>query len=243
MPVTRKSPQGAGRSRSKPLPRSRYTRAEMAAIFARFEEANPDPKGELEHSDAFTLLVAVVLSAQSTDVGVNRATRGLFAAASTPKAMLELGEDGVREHIRTLGLYRNKAANVIALCERLVAEHGGAVPDDRDVLTTLPGVGRKTANVVLNMWWGRETFPVDTHVFRLGNRMGIAPGKDVAEVERVLEARVPPPFRVRAHHWLILHGRYVCKARKPDCEGCLMNDLCKAKENPFRPRASHAACV
>ena len=232
MPVTRKSPQPR---RRKPLPRARYTRAELVAIFERFRAERPEPEGELEHTSAFTLLVAVVLSAQSTDKGVNRATRGLFAEADTAEAIVALGEERVREHVRTLGLYRNKAANVVALAERLVNEHGGQVPDERDVLVRLPGVGRKTANVVLNMWWGRETFPVDTHVFRLGNRIGIAPGKTVEEVERVLEARVPRPYRVHAHHWLILHGRYVCTARKPKCGDCVIRDLCKWKENPFRP--------
>lgn len=241
MPVTRKSPQPRVRkpqSRKplprKPLPRARYTRAELTAIFERFRAERPEPEGELEHSSAFTLLVAVVLSAQSTDRGVNRATRGLFAQADTPQAMLALGEERVREHVRTLGLYRNKAANVVALARKLVDEHGGEVPDDRDVLVRLPGVGRKTANVVLNMWWGRETFPVDTHVFRLGNRIGLAPGGNVEEVERVLEARVPEPYRVHAHHWLILHGRYVCVARSPKCGACGIRDLCKWKENPFR---------
>ena len=236
MDVTRKSPQPGRARKRRPLPRARYTRAQMVAIFKRFAAQRPEPQGELEHSSAFTLLVAVVLSAQSTDKGVNRATRGLFAQADTPEAILALGEERVREHVRTLGLYRNKAANVIALCRRLVEDHGGQVPDDRDLLVTLPGVGRKTANVVLNMWWGRETFPVDTHVFRLGNRIGIAPGKNVEEVERVLDARVPAPYRVHAHHWLILHGRYTCLARRPRCGECVIRDLCKWRENPWRPR-------
>ena len=235
MSVTRKSPQRPSKSRPKPLPRARYTRAELTAIFERFAAQRPEPEGELEHSSAFTLLVAVVLSAQSTDRGVNRATRELFAEASTPEAILALGEERVRHHVRTLGLYRNKASNVVALARQLVEDHGGAVPDDRDVLVTLPGVGRKTANVVLNMWWGRETFPVDTHVFRLGNRIGLAPGRTVEEVERVLETRVPGPYRVHAHHWLILHGRYVCTARSPKCGACVIRDLCKWRENPFRP--------
>lgn len=251
MGVTRKSPQrqgeaeGAGGAakrapKRRPLPRARYTRAELAAVFERFQQADPEPVGELEHSSAFTLLVAVVLSAQSTDRGVNRATSELFAQAATPEAVVALGEERVREHVRTLGLYRNKAANVVALSERLIADHGGAVPSERDALVRLPGVGRKTANVVLNMWWGRETFPVDTHVFRLGNRIGIAPGRDVDEVERVLDARVPAPYRVHAHHWLILHGRYTCTARSPKCGACVIRDLCKWKENPFRPRGKQA---
>ena len=231
MTTVRKS----SRPRRKPLPRARYTRAELVAIFERFAARRPEPEGELEHSSAFTLLVAVVLSAQSTDRGVNRATRGLFAEADTPEAILAIGEERVREHVRTLGLYRNKASNVVALARQLMDEHGGRVPDDRDALVQLPGVGRKTANVVLNMWWGRETFPVDTHVFRLGNRIGLAPGKTVEDVERVLEARVPAPFRVHAHHWLILHGRYTCTARSPKCGECVIRDLCRWKENPFRP--------
>ena len=228
MPVTRKSPQA--QRRRKPLPRARYTRAEMAAIFERFRLQRPEPEGELEHVNAFTLLVAVVLSAQATDKGVNRATRSLFASAQDPHAMLALGEEGVREHIKTIGLYRNKAKNVIALCERLIADHGGEVPRDRDALTQLPGVGRKTANVVLNMWWGEETFPVDTHILRIGNRTRLAPGKTPDDVERVLDARVPAPYRVGAHHWLILHGRYVCQARRPRCEACVIADLCKAPD-------------
>ena len=243
MPVkeaTRKSPAAAaGRKtgrRAKPLPRARYTRAELAAIFERFREQRPRPEGELEHTSAFTLLVAVVLSAQSTDKGVNRSTRTLFREADTPEAIVRLGEGRVREHVRTLGLYRNKASNVVALAQRLVDEHEGAVPRDRDVLTGLPGVGRKTANVVLNMWWGEAVFPVDTHILRLGNRIGLAPGKTPEEVERVLDRRVPEPYRVHAHHWLILHGRYTCKARRPLCDECVIRDLCRWKGNPHRPR-------
>ena len=226
--------------KGKPLPRPIYTRAELSAIFERFREERPEPKGELEHTNAFTLVVAVALSAQATDRGVNKATRGLFADADNPAAMLALGEERVRGHIKTIGLYRNKAKNVIALSQALLDHHGGEVPRDRDALMTLPGVGRKTANVVLNMWWGEETFAVDTHVFRLGNRMRIAPGRTPDDVERVLDARVPPPFRRDAHHWLILHGRYTCRARNPLCETCCVRDLCKAKENPFRARSGAA---
>ena len=232
--TTNKTPQ---RKRlAKRLPRPIYTRAELAAIFERFRLERPEPKGELEHRDAYTLVVAVALSAQATDKGVNLATRRLFAEAADPATMLTLGEDRVRELIKTIGLYRNKAANVIALSQRLVDEFDGTVPRDREALMTLPGVGRKTANVVLNMWWGEETFAVDTHVFRLGNRMRIAPGRTPDDVERVLDARVPQPYRRDAHHWLILHGRYTCLARKPRCETCCVRDLCRAKENPFREK-------
>ena len=214
----------------RPLPRAKHTRAEIAEIFRRFALQRPEPKGELEHTNAFTLVVAVALSAQATDKGVNKATRALFAAADDAHAMLALGEDRIREHIKTIGLYRNKARNVVALSQRLVDEFGGEVPHDREALQTLPGVGRKTANVVLNMWWGEETFAVDTHVFRLGNRIGIAPGKTPDDVERVLDARVPAPFRRHAHHWLILHGRYVCTARSPKCGECIIADLCRWRE-------------
>jgi len=223
--------QGFPRSaRRKPLPRARYTKAEMEEIFERFRQQRPEPKGELDHVNPFTLLVAVVLSAQATDVGVNRATKNLFQLAHTPQKMLALGEDRVREEIKTIGLYRNKAKNVIALSKQLIEEHGGEVPIDRDVLTTLPGVGRKTANVVVSMAFGQATIAVDTHIFRIGNRLGLAPGKTPDEIESILERRIPPEYLYHAHHWLILHGRYVCKARKPDCEACIIADLCKAKE-------------
>ena len=178
----------------------------------------------------FTLLVAVVLSAQATDVGVNRATKELFKIADTPQKMLALGEDQVREHIRTIGLYRNKAKNVVALSKQLIEEFDGEVPPDRDALTTLPGVGRKTANVVVSMAFGQATIAVDTHIFRIGNRMGMAPGKTPDEIEYILERRIPKEFLYHAHHWLILHGRYTCKARKPECEACIIADLCKSKE-------------
>jgi endonuclease-3 len=199
-------------------------------IFARFRAAEPEPKGELEHVNAFTLVVAVALSAQATDAGVNRATRSLFAAADTPEKMLALGEAGVTEHIKTIGLYRNKAKNVIKLSRILVEDYGGQVPSSRAALQSLPGVGRKTANVVLNMWWGHPAQAVDTHIFRVGNRTGICPGKDVVAVERAIEDHVPVEYQRHAHHWLILHGRYVCVARKPKCAGCLIRDLCEYEE-------------
>lgn len=217
-------PAAAGRKRS------RYTRQEIWQIFDRFRAQRPEPRGELDYTNAFTLLVAVVLSAQATDVGVNKATRGLFAAADTPQAMLALGEDAVREHIKTIGLYRNKATNVIALSRRLVEEYGGEVPRDRAALESLPGVGRKTANVVLNIFFGEPTIAVDTHIFRIGNRIGLAPGKTPDQVEAVLERIIPAEFMRHAHHWLILHGRYVCTARKPHCEKCIIADLCKSAE-------------
>lgn len=196
-------------------------------VFTRFHEANPEPKGELEHVNPYTLLVAVVLSAQATDAGVNRATRSLFAVADTPEKMLALGEDRVRDAIKTIGLFRNKAKNVIALSRTLIAEHGGEVPQDRDALERLSGVGRKTANVVLNMAFAQPTIAVDTHLFRVSNRIPLAPGKTPLAVELGLEKIVPDRFRLHAHHWLILHGRYVCKARKPDCPRCLIADICR----------------
>ena len=202
------------------------TPAAIAVFYQRLADANPAPQTELAFTDAYTLLVAVVLSAQSTDVGVNKATRGLFAAASTPAAMVALGEAVVRDHIKTIGLFNTKARNVIALSARLVAEHGGAVPRDRDALEALPGVGRKTANVVLNTAFGDLTCAVDTHVFRVANRTGLAPGKTVDAVETAIMARTPERFLRNAHHWLILHGRYVCIARAPRCDGCRVVDLC-----------------
>ena len=221
----------AGAARSGPLRRGgRVDAATVAEIFRRFAAADPEPKGELEHSNPFTLLVAVVLSAQATDAGVNKATRGLFSVADTPQKMVALGEDRVREAIKTIGLFRNKAKNVIALSERLIAEHGGAVPHDREALESLAGVGRKTANVVLNIAFGEPTMAVDTHVFRVSNRLGIAPGKTPLAVEEGLLARIPPEYLHHAHHWLILHGRYVCKAQRPRCEACLISDLCTAPD-------------
>ncbi len=200
---------------------------DVAEAFARFADANPSPRSDLEYTNTFTLLVAVVLSAQATDAGVNRATRALFRTADNPAAMLALGEDRVRDAIKTIGLYRNKAKNVIALSERLVAEFNGAVPDDRSALESLPGVGRKTANVVLNVAFGQPTMAVDTHIFRVSNRTGIAPGKDPLAVEQALLRRVPEERLLHAHHWLILHGRYTCTARKPKCQECMIPDLCR----------------
>ncbi|MET0877905.1 MAG: endonuclease III [Tardiphaga sp.] len=215
---------------SKPKKLKPWTPAEILAAFSRFRQANPDPKGELEHVNPYTLLVAVVLSAQATDAGVNRATRALFAIADTPQKMLDLGEEQVRNYIKTIGLYRTKARNVIALSEKLIVEFGGVVPRTREELESLPGAGRKTANVVLNMAFGEHTMAVDTHVFRVGNRTNMAPGKNVLEVELALLRVIPDEFMMHAHHWLILHGRYTCLARKPRCEVCLINDLCRWPE-------------
>ena len=195
-------------------------------IFTRFLEREPEPKGGLEHVNVYTLVVAVALSAQATDAGVNKATRELFKIADTPQKMLDLGEEKLIDHIKTIGLYRNKAKNVIKLSRILVDDYGGEVPNSRAALQSLPGVGRKTANVVLNMWWHQPTQAVDTHIFRVGNRSGIAPGKDVDAVERAIEDNIPADFQQHAHHWLILHGRYHCKARKPMCPTCLIRDLC-----------------
>ncbi len=202
-------------------------RKAIEEMFRRFAAAEPEPRGELAHADPFTLLVAVVLSAQATDAGVNRATPGLFAAASTPAAMVELGEDNVRHLIRTIGLFNTKAKNLIALSHALIDRHGGTVPADREALQALPGVGRKTAAVVMQMAFGAETIAVDTHVFRVSNRTGLAPGKTPDAVEAALEKAVPKPYRRHAHHWLILHGRYVCIARKPQCWRCSITDLCE----------------
>ncbi|WP_375687513.1 endonuclease III [Pseudooceanicola sp. LIPI14-2-Ac024] len=198
----------------------------MREIFARFHAAEPVPKGELDHVNAYTLVVAVALSAQATDAGVNKATRKLFQIADTPEKMLALGEEGVTDHIKTIGLFRQKAKNIIKLSRILVEEYGGEVPNSRAALQSLPGVGRKTANVVLNMWWHYPAQAVDTHIFRVGNRTGIAPGKDVVAVEHAIEDNVPADYQLHAHHWLILHGRYTCVARKPKCNACLIRDLC-----------------
>ena len=198
-------------------------------FFSRLAEANPAPRTELEYGNDYQLLVAVVLSAQATDVGVNKATRALFGEVETPAQMVELGEEGLKAHIKMIGLFNAKAKNVIALSDILVRDFDGQVPRDRDILTTLPGVGRKTANVVMNTAFGHETFAVDTHIFRVGNRTGLAPGKTPLAVEQKLEKRVPGPFRRDAHHWLILHGRYVCKARRPECWRCIVADLCRYK--------------
>ena len=199
-------------------------------VFARFRKAEPEPLGELNHTNAFTLVVAVALSAQATDAGVNKATGPLFKVADTPEKMLELGEEGLTEYIKTIGLYRQKAKNVIKLSRILVEEYGGEVPSSRAALQSLPGVGRKTANVVLNMWFKQPAQAVDTHIFRVGNRTGIAPGKDVDVVERAIEDHVPAEFQQHAHHWLILHGRYICVARKPKCGACLIRDLCRYED-------------
>jgi endonuclease III len=212
--------------KSKRTPRPKLTPDTIHEIFRRFAAANPEPKGELEHVDPYTLLVAVVLSAQATDVGVNKVTRSLFKVADTPAKMVALGEDKLRDGIKSLGFFRTKAKNVIALSEQLIAEHGGEVPRDREALEKLPGVGRKTANVVMNVAFGQPTLAVDTHVFRVSHRIGLAKGETPAEVEQQLLKIVPPELALHAHHWLILHGRYVCKARKPDCPRCLIRDLC-----------------
>lgn len=201
-------------------------------LFRRLAELNPSPQTELEYENDYQLLVAVVLSAQATDKGVNKATRALFGQVKTPADMVSLGEEGLRAHIRTIGLFNTKAKNVIALSEALIRDHGGSVPQDLDALTALPGVGRKTANVVMNTAFGEETFAVDTHIFRVCNRTGLAPGKTVLAVEKTLVKIVPGPFRRDAHHWLILHGRYICKARRPECWRCPIVDLCR-----FRPKS------
>lgn len=202
----------------------------LKEIFSRFHAAEPEPKGELQHVNAYTLVVAVALSAQATDAGVNKATRELFKIADTPEKMLALGIEGLTEHIKTIGLFRQKAKNVIKMSQILVDEYGGEVPSSRAALQSLPGVGRKTANVVLNMWWHYPAQAVDTHIFRLGNRSGIAPGKDVNVVERAIEDNVPAEYQQHAHHWMILHGRYTCVARKPKCAACIIRDLCEFEE-------------
>jgi endonuclease-3 len=202
---------------------------QIEEFFARLQKAMPNPRGELEYINPYTLLVAVVLSAQATDASVNKATEPLFKIADTPEKMVQLGEAELKGFIKTIGLFNTKAKNVIQLSQMLIAEHGSQVPADREILQSLPGVGRKTANVVLNIAFGQETMAVDTHIFRVGNRTGLAPGKDPLAVERMLEKRVPKPYRLHAHHWLILHGRYVCKARKPDCPACVVRDICQYK--------------
>jgi endonuclease III len=231
-PAKKPSPK-AKPSKSKPSKSGAtkpWTAAEVYEAFSRFRKANPEPKGELEHLNPYTLLVAVVLSAQATDAGVNKATRALFAVADTPQKMLALGEEKVREYIKTIGLYRNKAKNVIALSEKLIAEFNSEVPRTRSQLESLPGAGRKTANVVLNMAFGEHTMAVDTHVFRVGNRTGMAPGATPLDVELGLERVIPSEFMLHAHHWLILHGRYTCLARSPRCGLCLIHDLCRWPE-------------
>ncbi len=211
-------------------------RANTFEFFRRLAEANPSPETELAYGNTYQLLVAVVLSAQATDIGVNRATKALFRTVTTPAQMVQLGEDGLKAHIKTIGLFNTKAKNVIALSEILVRDFAGEVPADREVLTTLPGVGRKTANVVMNCAFGAETFAVDTHIFRVGNRTGLARGKAPLAVEQQLDKKVPQPFRQGAHHWLILHGRYVCKARTPECWRCPVADLCAFKPKTPPPK-------
>ncbi|MDT8438097.1 MAG: endonuclease III [Wenzhouxiangellaceae bacterium] len=203
---------------------------DRAEFYRRLAEINPEPATELEYSSTFELLVAVILSAQATDVGVNKATRRLFPAAGTPDAILALGEDGLKQHIRTIGLFNSKAKNIIATCRALIEQHGGEVPRDRAALEALPGVGRKTANVVLNTAFGEPTMAVDTHIFRVTNRTGLAPGKTPLAVEKALLKRTPAEYLRHAHHWLILHGRYTCKARKPDCPHCPVADLCRFRD-------------
>lgn len=204
-------------------------KADIEEFFARLENAMPEPKGELNYVNPYTLLVAVALSAQATDISVNKATEPLFKQVTTPQQMLEFGEGRLKDAIKTIGLFNSKAKNVMAAAKILIDEYGGEVPQVREELEKLPGVGRKTANVVLNMAFGHPTMAVDTHIFRMGNRTGLAPGKTPLEVEKKLEKRVPPKYRLHAHHWLILHGRYICKARKPDCPACIVSDLCRYK--------------
>jgi endonuclease-3 len=204
-------------------------RSKRQEIFTRWRDANPEPTTELQYSNPFQLLIAVILSAQSTDVGVNKATKSLFKKVKTPAAMLRLGEAGLKEHIKTIGLFNTKASNIIKTCTLLAEQHNGKVPEDRAALEALPGVGRKTANVVLNTAFGQPTIAVDTHIFRVSNRTGIAPGKNVIEVEKRLLRLVPDEFKLDAHHWLILHGRYTCIARKPRCQSCMISDLCEYK--------------
>ncbi len=213
-------------SKRSPKKHTRLSEAAIAEMFRRFAAANPEPKSELEYKNPFTLLVAVVLSAQATDAGVNKATRALFKIADTPRKMLDLGEEELREKVKTIGLYRNKARNIILLSRQLVDAHGGDVPREREALEALPGVGRKTANVILNVAFGEPTLAVDTHVFRVANRTGLSSGKTPLAVEEDLLRVIPPKFALHAHHWLILHGRYVCKARRPECPSCLIRDLC-----------------
>jgi endonuclease III len=227
-PATRSKPKA---KRAKSL----LKRDQIAALYAALADERPDPRTELDYVDPFTLVVAVALSAQATDVGVNRATKGLFAAASTPQAMVALGEEGIAERIKTIGLWRNKAKNVLALSKLLIENHDGEVPRNRDALTALPGVGRKTANVVLNEAFGEPTIAVDTHIFRVSNRTGLAPGKTPDAVEAVLEAVTPDVWKKGAHHWLILHGRYTCVARKPRCWACSIAELCRFKDKTPDP--------
>lgn len=223
------------KARGKRAPGSRLTQSEVDEIFRRFEEVSPHPKTELHYRDPFTLLVAVVLSAQATDASVNRVTPELFRIADTPERLAKLGEAALTDRIKTIGLYRNKAKNLVALANKLIAEHGGKVPDSRELLMTLPGVGRKTANVVLNTAFGQSTIGIDTHAFRVANRTGLAPGETPLEVELKLDRIVPERYKHKAHHWLILHGRYVCKAKKPECWRCVIKDICLYKPKTPAP--------
>jgi endonuclease III len=241
---------GSVRAKTRPARRPRYKAAEVHEIFRRLSVQRPEPRGELEYQNPFTLLVAVVLSAQATDVSVNKATEGLFRVADTPQKMAALGEEKIGSYIKSIGLWRGKAKNVAALSEALIRDHGGKVPEDHTALTKLPGVGRKTANVVLNSAFGHSTLAVDTHIFRIGNRLGIAPGKTPDEVERAFLKIIPGEYLRHAHHWLILHGRYVCKARRPECERCVIADLCKSPDKtsdlaaplvPIEPLGAEAA--
>ena len=227
-----KAPRGGRKA-----PGSKLTEAQIDELFARFQAADPDPKTELDYRDPFTLLVAVVLSAQATDASVNRATPALFEVAGTPEKMLKLGEKGITDKIKTIGLYRNKAKNLVALSGKLIEEHGGKVPATRELLEALPGVGRKTANVVLNVAFGQPTIGIDTHAFRVANRTGLAPGKTPLKVEEILNRIVPERYKHNCHHWLILHGRYVCKARKPECWRCIIEDICLFKPKTPAPSA------
>ncbi len=222
-----KNPQAAKAPRKKRPPRSKLKKSEIEAMFFRLREARPEPQSELNYANPYTLVVAVALSAQATDVGVNKATRALFAKVTTPAQMVALGEARLIEHIRTIGLFRTKAKNVIALSNMLIDDFGGDVPADREQLEKLPGVGRKTASVVANVAFGEPTIAVDTHIFRVANRTGLGPGKTPNAVEEILERIVPDHYKLHAHHWLILQGRYICKARKPDCPNCPLDDLCK----------------
>jgi len=233
--VVRPKSATKAKARGKRAPGSRLTQSEIDEIFRRFEELSPHPKTELHYRDPFTLLVAVVLSAQATDASVNRVTPELFRIADTPEKLAKLGEAGLTDKIKTIGIYRNKAKNLMALAQKLIAEHGGKVPDNREELEMLPGVGRKTANVVLNVAFGQPTIGVDTHAFRVANRTGLAPGKTPLKVEIELDRIVPARYKHNAHHWLILHGRYVCKARKPECWRCIINDICLFKPQTPAP--------
>jgi len=221
----------------KDLPRPKLTHAQISAIYKHLQSLDPAPRTELNYSNPYTLVVAVALSAQSTDVGVNKATKALFEKADTPEKMVALGEDAVRDHIKTIGLYKNKAANVIKLSRMLIEDFGSVVPEDRDALITLPGVGRKTANVVMNEAFGHPTMAVDTHIFRVANRTGMAPGKDVYEVELNLLRVTADEFRLHAHHWLILHGRYTCIARKPKCYNCAIRNICRYRPKTATPES------